>query len=46
MKASELQKMIDDDYFPKCTGWGHISGLEYLGKMVVNRKRDVAYNVV
>lgn len=46
MNATELQKMIDDDYFPKCTGWEHISGLEYLGKMVVNRRRDVAYNVV
>ena len=46
MNATELQKMIDDDYFPKCTGWEHISGLEYLGKKVVNRKSNVAYNVV
>ena len=37
MNKHKLQSMVDDGMFPKCVGWSHIDGLDYVGKMVVNR---------
>ena len=37
MNKHKLQCMVDDGMFPKCVGWSHIDGLDYVGKMVVNR---------